>query len=323
MLDLLYGQVAKTRREWYERHPEARRRLANPVISVGNVSVGGSGKTPLVAQLAAWLLERGERPAILSRGYKRRMARDGVTVVSDGASVLADILTAGDEPLMLARKIPGAIVCVADDRHLAGAVAERVLGATVHILDDGFQHLPLARDLDIILTATGEITQGRVLPRGRLREGREAAARAAFAVVVSSDTAAARTEAWELGISQFSAAQRVIRLTETSPAVAVAGIAHCQQFFDALRDAGGDIRDTVAFADHHQYAPSDVSRIDVVAKAAQVRVVMTTEKDAVRLETLAPLPFELVAVPMHLAIEDWTALTAAVSAAVCRRRGVS
>ena len=320
MLDLLYGQVAKTRRQWFERHPEARRRLAHPVISVGNLSVGGTGKTPLVAQLATWLRDRGERPAILSRGYKRSIARDGVTVVSDGVSVLAALANAGDEPLMMARKMPGVIVCVADDRHLAGVLAERVLGATVHILDDGFQHLALARDLDVIVTAPGEITHGRVLPRGRLRETGDAAARAAFAVVVSSDTLAAKTEAWDLGISQFSAAQRVIRMPATSPAVAVAGIGDCKQFFDALRDAGCELRDTVAFADHHHYDASDVARIEAAAKAAQVQTVVTTEKDAVRLEAFAPLPFELVPVPMQLVLDDWAGLTASVSAALSRRR---
>jgi len=129
LLDSVYARVASARRRWYERHPEARRRLRQPVISVGNLSVGGTGKTPLIAQLAEWLLAQGERPAILSRGYGREDAADGVVVVSDGQSVRASISRTGDEPLMLARAVPRAVVCVCEDRHLAGALAERCLGA--------------------------------------------------------------------------------------------------------------------------------------------------------------------------------------------------
>jgi tetraacyldisaccharide 4'-kinase len=210
LLDLLYAQAVGARRRWYERHPDARRRLRQPVISVGNLSVGGTGKTPLVALLAEWLIGRGERPAVLSRGYKRRDRVDGVVVVSDGATVRADLDQAGDEPLMLARSIPEAVVCVCEDRHLAGVLAEGQLGATVHVLDDGFQHVQLARDFDIVITSPGEITKGRVLPFGRLRESRAAAARADFVVVLDADADTARAEAWELGISQFAAARRVI-----------------------------------------------------------------------------------------------------------------
>jgi tetraacyldisaccharide 4'-kinase len=210
LLDFLYARAAGARRRWFEQHPEARRRLRQPVVSVGNVSVGGTGKTPLVAAIAEWLIARGERPAILSRGYKRDDRVDGVVVVSDGVTTCAGIDRAGDEPLMLARRVPQAIVCVADDRHLAGVLAERQLGATVHVLDDGFQHVQLARDLDILVTAPGEISKGRVLPFGRLREAASAAARAHYVVVVGADSDAARTEAWELGISQFSAARRML-----------------------------------------------------------------------------------------------------------------
>jgi tetraacyldisaccharide 4'-kinase len=187
LLDLLYARGVGARRRWYEKHPAARRRLQQPVISVGNLSVGGAGKTPLVASIAEWLLARGERPAILSRGYKRRDRLEGVVVVSDGRDVLASVDSAGDEPLMLARALPGAIVCVCEDRYLAGVLAERRLGATVHLLDDGFQHVQLTRDLDILVTPLGEISNGRVLPFGRLREARSAAARAQFVVVMDAD----------------------------------------------------------------------------------------------------------------------------------------
>lgn len=192
-----------------ERWPDRQRRLDRPVVSIGNLSVGGTGKTPVVAAVAQWLIARGERPAILSRGYKRIDPQPGVVVVSDGREVRASLAHAGDEPLMLARAVPNAIVCVAEDRHLAGVLAERRLGATVHLLDDGFQHLALARDLDVLVTTMGEIPHGRVLPRGRLREPADAAARAHVLIVMGATEAAAASEAWTLGIGEASGARRV------------------------------------------------------------------------------------------------------------------
>jgi tetraacyldisaccharide-1-P 4'-kinase len=210
LLDLLYGEIARWRRRSFERHPDRRRRLARPVISVGNLSVGGTGKSPVVAALAAWLVQHGERPAILSRGYGRRDDVPGVVVVSDGHTLRAGLGRSGDEPLMLARAVPGAIVCVCPDRHLAGVLAERRLGATVHLLDDGFQHFTLARDLDVLVTAPGEIGGGRVLPRGRLREPQDAAARAHVLVVMGATAGAAASEGWALGVGLACGAERVL-----------------------------------------------------------------------------------------------------------------
>ena len=325
MLDLLYSRAASARRHWYERHPEARRRLHRPVISIGNLSVGGTGKTPLVGAIAEWLIARGERPAILSRGYKRPLALDGVTVVSDGSRLLTDFHHAGDEPVMLARQVPGAIVCVAEERHLAGVVAERALGATVHLLDDGFQHVQLARDLDILVTVRGEIASGHVLPRGRLRESRSAAARAQFVVVLAADAEAARNEAWELGVSAFSSATRRLAGPPLASAaqecvVAAAGIGHPEQFFAMLREAGFSLDATLAFPDHHRYTAADITRLDAVRTASKAQRVVTTAKDAVRFEAVGRLPFELTVVPMSLALDDWGALAASLEQALTRAR---
>jgi tetraacyldisaccharide 4'-kinase len=153
-------------------------RLARPVISIGNISMGGRGKTPLAGLVARLLVEAGERPAILSRGYGRAIVDEGVTVVSDGRALpdgsadmsrLADLAHSGDEPLMLARAVPGAAVLVCDERALAGTLAETALGCTVHILDDGFQHHQLRRDVDIVLVAPEDFSE-KVMPFGRLRE---------------------------------------------------------------------------------------------------------------------------------------------------------
>jgi tetraacyldisaccharide 4'-kinase len=323
LLDRLYAHAVRARRRWYERHPDAVHRLAAPVLSVGNLTVGGSGKTPLVAALAEWLIAQGERPAILSRGYARRDPVDGVVVVSDGTRILADLARAGDEPLMLARAIPRAIVAVAEDRHLAGVVAERRLGATVHVLDDGFQHVRLARDLNVIVTSVGEIGSGRLLPFGRLREPGDAAARADLVVVMDADAAAARAEAWTLGVSQAMGAQRTVpgpSADVVEPVVAVAGIARPPQFFESLRSAGWPVAVTLAFRDHHPFTADDVARIAAAAHAANARTVVTTEKDAVRLEPLAPLPFTLRPIPVTLAFDAWDVLAECARAAIARRR---
>ena len=297
------------RRRYYERHPDARRRLRQPVISVGNLSVGGTAKTPLVASIARHLLDRGEAPAILSRGYGRTDRADGVVVVSDGRRVFADVARAGDEPLMLAHALHGARVVVSEDRHLAGRLAERQLGATVHILDDGFQHVQLARDLDILMTRVGEAS-GRVLPFGRLRESPDAAARAHFAVVLDADLATARTEAWSLGVSACAGARRVLQATHPveSPVVAVAGIAQPEQFFQMLTEAGYEIARTLAFADHHPYRSPDIARIAAAVRDSSAATVVTTEKDVVRLTGLGSLPFGCFAVPMGLEIDGWEGL---------------
>jgi tetraacyldisaccharide 4'-kinase len=327
-LGRLYAAGAKARRRWYERHPEARRRLTGPVISVGNLSVGGTGKTPLTMAIAEWLIAQGERPAILSRGYKRADPVDGVVVVSDGAHTLADLSRAGDEPLMLARAVPGAVVCVAEERHLAGVVAERRFGATVHLLDDGFQHVQLARDFDVLVTSPGEITAGRPLPLGRLREAPDAAARADFVVIVDADPDTARTEAWDLGISAFTTARRRIAAPVApgaagAPGLAVAGIGDPAQFFAMLRDAGYVVAATLSFADHHPYNSADIARIDRAARDAGATVVLTTEKDAVRFEAVGRLPFTLTPVTMRLEVDGWDALTAAVRQALRRARGAA
>lgn len=298
------------------------------MISVGNLSVGGTAKTPMVACLARLLLERGERPAILSRGYGRRDRVDGVVVVSDGTHVLAHLDQAGDEPLMLARTLPGAIVAVSEDRYLAGVLAERCLHATVHLLDDGFQHVHLARDLDVLMTTPEEANE-RVLPFGRLREATGAAARADVLVVLDADAATAKTVAWTLGVSQTVGATKklaaagAIGAIGAAPVVAVAGIARPEQFFEMLRGEGYQVAAAIGFPDHHRYGAADVARVAAAVRAAGAAAVVTTEKDAVRWDALGTLPFARVAVPLELAIDDWSVMTALVEQALRRAREVA
>lgn len=350
MLDRLYGTIAFAKRRWVEQHPASRRRLARPVVSVGNLSVGGTGKTPVVAAIAQWLVDRGEHPSILSRGYKRRRQVDGVVVVSDGTRVLADVDRAGDEPLMLARQVPRAAVCVGADRYLSGVLAERRLGSTVHVLDDGFQHVTLARDLDVLVTAMGEIPNGRVLPAGRLREPMDAAARAHLLIVSDATATDARSEAWTLGINQSAGMTRRLGVPRwldhpsdgghhfsgartgggappgpdpKGPVVAVAGIAHPQRFFDALRDSGFSVSRTLPFADHHLYTRRDIQAMSDALSESGAMAVVTTEKDAVKLDALQPLAFPVAVIPLELTFDPWPDVTAAIEAALIRARGAA
>jgi tetraacyldisaccharide 4'-kinase len=268
------------------------------VISVGNLVVGGSGKTPAVAAIARLLLTIGERPAILSRGYARRKGSDGVVVVSDGTSVLVDVGASGDEPQMLARGLPGVAMLVAADRYLAGRLAEQRFGATVMVLDDAFQHLQLDRTVDLLVVSPEDLGE-QVLPFGRLREPLTAARRA-DAVLVYGGRDEAQHIAGTLGVpTSFTVTSQhgAIRSIAGPPAtpsdrrvVAFAGIARPRRFFAALRDRGYDVADELTFRDHHWFSRADVARIAAAARAAHANLVVTTEKDAVRLEGMLGVP---------------------------------
>lgn len=308
VLSAVYGRVARLRRSWYQQRPHARRQLDRPVISVGNLVVGGSGKTPVVEALARMLREMGERPAILSRGYGRRRREDGVVVVSDLERVLEPVERSGDEPQMLARSLPGTPVLVSSDRFLAGRLAEQRFGSTVVLLDDGFQHLQLARTVDILLVSPADLDE-RVLPSGRLREELDAA-RVADAVIVagSSDDAARVSNA--LGVTTtfrvettFGALRPLGAGEAPVPAgarvVAVAGIARPERFFRAVRAQGWNVVAELRYPDHHWYTPKDLAAINNAAQEARARAVVTTEKDAVRVGEQA----WWAALPMHITIE--------------------
>jgi tetraacyldisaccharide 4'-kinase len=285
--------VARLRRAWYERHPQARRSLDRPVISVGNLSVGGSGKTPIVATLARLLLAMGERPAIVSRGYARRRPADGVVVVSDGQRVLESVERSGDEPQMLARALSGVPVLVCPDRHLAGRLAERQLGCTVILLDDGFQHLPLGRQVDVLVMPASDLDDA-VLPAGRLREPLDAASSADCLLVPGSDDDVSRVAATFDRMAVFRVSNRyegLDALQSPLPAgnrvVAVAGIARPERFFTALGDQGYHVVRSLSFPDHHWYTGADLDRIGALVRDTGADLVVTTEKDAVR---VAPRP---------------------------------
>jgi tetraacyldisaccharide 4'-kinase len=269
------------------------------VISVGNIAFGGRGKTPTVAFLARLLIEMGERPAVVSRGYGRRRVEDGVVVVSDGRRLLADLDRAGDEPLMLARELPGVPVLVCEQRAIAGALARHAFGATALVLDDGFQHRQMARDVDIVLVSPADLT-GRRVPFGRLRESASALARA-DAIVMSSEAKLSSNFAAEL----FSIVRHPspLPLPRGSRVFVLAGIAGPERFMNAAVEAGCIVAGSWAPGDHHRYTAADVARIGREVDAAGAAGVLTTSKDAVRLLPLRPLPFALYEWSLRVTIE--------------------
>jgi len=295
LLSGAYGRVLLMRRAWYAR-PGRRRRLNHRVISVGNLSLGGSGKTPVVAALARLLQERGERPVILTRGYGRREVTEGVLVVSDGQRVLEPVSRSGDEPQLLARTLSGVPVLVCADRYIAGLFAERHFGVTVSILDDGFQHVQLERDVDLLLVSPADLDD-RVLPSGRLREPLTAAQCADAVLVPGIDEDGAQVAAALGHHSAFRIVPHYGALANGGRVLAFAGIARPERFFNALRSLGYDVARELTFRDHHWYTARDRETIQSAARETNASLIVTTEKDAVRCD------FDVAVLPMTVSIE--------------------
>ncbi len=294
----LFGLTVGLRNRLYDSGRLRARHLRGRVISVGNISVGGAGKTPFVIALGQILKERGIVFDVLSRGYRRKTK--GVLEVDPTGSPAQF----GDEPLLIARQL-GVPVIVGERRYDAGLWSENKYGPLLHLLDDGFQHRQLARDFDIVLLTAADLSD-RLLPAGRLREPLASIFRA-DAVVLAPDmdekalwrrlssAGAVPTLIWRL--------RRTVRVdtlrTSTSPAVnvlAFCAIARPRRFFDDLRAAGVTIAAEVAFRDHHSYSAADIAYL--VTKAAQSGATdfVTTEKDSIN---LGPLASRLE--PLHIA----------------------
>jgi len=297
------------------------------VISVGNIAFGGRGKTPTVAAIARLLLEMGERPAILSRGYGRRHAAEGVVVVSDGRHILADLDRAGDEPLMLARQLPGVAVLVCEQRAIAGAFARHILGATSLVLDDGFQHRQMARDVDVVLVTPADL-QGRRAPLGRLRESVSALDRADVIIGDGCRSVENSRSGGEFSTDRHpspyflhrqagtpvSIETGVPALAPGARVIALAGIAGPARFTRAVEDAGYLVAGAWGPGDHYRYTRADLARLAREVRAGGAVGVLTTSKDAARLRTLRPLGVSVYEWPMHVAIEPAGVFTAWLAA---------
>jgi len=304
-LSYLYGLGMLTRERLYAMGLFEQRALPVKVISIGNLSVGGTGKTPVVIALANALREKGRRAGVISRGYKRR-ADEEVFEVSDGKSVRSNPEKSGDEPFLIAQRCPEVPVAVGGNRYAAGRYLLDRFGVDTLILDDGFQHLALKRTVDVLLLdATAPFGNGYLLPRGRLRERLSALGRATLLVVTRSGQArdlqsvrkAIRRVApgTPLCVTDFiaTALERIGVCGSEGPhalkgqrVVALSGIGNPDAFQRLLEGLGAVVVHHCLFPDHHAYSLQDVRRVTKAAGDLQADRILTTEKDAVKLRRL-------------------------------------
>jgi len=289
----IYGSVVGTRNALYERRILRARRLQGPVVSVGNLSAGGSGKTPFVILLGELLKARGVKFDVLSRGYGRESR--GVLLVDPGG--LAHQF--GDEPLLISRKLQVPVI-IGEDRYAAGQFAESRFGPQLHLLDDGFQHRALARDFDIVLVTPQDATD-RLLPAGRLREPLRSLSRA-DAVVLSSGAAA---ESFPLERKLVWRVRRGITPQNVPPRpIVFCGIARPQSFVLQLRAANIDPVAEAFYRDHHAYTEKDVRELLELKGRSEAGGFVTTEKDAVNLGPYLSALEPLSVVPVRMQLDD-------------------
>lgn len=301
------------------------RRLPRPVISIGNLELGGTGKTPLVAAIALHLSQRGWRVAILSRGYGRRTR--GVHIASRGAGVEASAVEVGDEPRFLAAELPGVAVVVGENRYEAGLHALRAIAPApeLFLLDDGFSHLGLARDLDLLaFPARRPWGSGRLIPFGTLREP-ITAARAADAVILTGVTGAPEGAAEPLaaalrftgfGGPAFAAGlEAEVRPEPSSPRVIlVSGIARPERVAKTARRLGLEVVDHIAFSDHHAFPRRSLDRIERVHGRAGGAALVVTSKDLAKIEGRLETPLHVLRVTAALEPAFWVWLEARLGA---------
>jgi tetraacyldisaccharide 4'-kinase len=318
LLSLLYGWIVSLRVRFYSWNIFSSHSLPCKVVSVGNITLGGTGKTPFVCFLAELLKRKGLRVAVLSRGYGGQL-EGKVGVVADGRQILMEPRQAGDEPYLLAEKLQGIPVIVGQDRYRSGQYAIDHFRSEVLILDDGFQHLALRRDVNfLLLDSTSPFGNGNLLPRGVLREPADQLTRA-HAIVLTK--AGMSGNIYNLnGISMQTAfkgptfrvdyepfAVQVYGQTETMgleklkgrKILAFSGIAKPESFRHTLCRLGVQICAMEIFPDHHWYVRKDWDRLLTKAQKLDAEGFITTEKDFVRIRSLRPGSFPLWAVSIR------------------------
>jgi tetraacyldisaccharide 4'-kinase len=311
-----YGLGSRFRKWSYDVGIFEKKSLPGLVISIGNLTVGGTGKTPAVAMLARWALGSGHRAAILSRGYGGKYS-EKVLEVSDGNSIKAAPMDTGDEPYLLAKRLSGVPIIISKNRYHAGLFAHEKFGCNFFILDDGFQHMALKRDLDIVLIdAENPFGNGHLLPWGPLREPVSQLARAdAFIITRVSQHGSG---AMDFVMKKFSSIpifysdhrpSKIVfphsnrahnpEFINGKPVLAFAGIARPELFKDTLAGLGADVVYFRAFRDHYPFRPEDIQALIQIKKRVGAQYILTTEKDWVRISPLKMIFPEIA----YLAIE--------------------
>jgi tetraacyldisaccharide 4'-kinase len=303
-LSLLYGMVVRLRALAYGWGLLKTRFLPIPVIAIGNITLGGTGKTPATINVAGILLKHNRKPVVLSRGYGRS-DRSAVLVVSDGISKVIDPLSGGDEPVLIAGRYPRVPVVVGADRYRSGNVAIERFHPDIAILDDGFQHIRLKRTVNIVLIdAADPFGSGKLFPAGILREPITALRRADIVLITRVDMAEnivrlKETVRQNTHASIFTARYsprdvmnvasgetRPLDFLVNKPVFAFAGIARPDPFFSLLRTVGAIVTGTSVYRDHYSYTKVDLSNLVRQAREHSATILVTTEKDGVRLRDM-------------------------------------
>ena len=334
MLERLYGAITDARNSLYEKEFFKSFSLGVPTVSVGNITVGGTGKTPLVAFIAGILADDGEQVCVLTRGYGRENPKKRV-LVSDGERIFVEPNAAGDEPFELAQKLLGKAIVVADaDRVAAGNWARDKFRITAFVLDDAFQHRRVKRDIDIVtIDAMNPFGNEKLLPKGILRETLKNLKRA-DAIVITRANLTNKIQDLKARIAKcgancpiFVTENKVLRVNDLekfsvnpqssekefkseakplkSRALAFCALGNPNNFFEQLRHENFDIVSTEIFPDHYFYTQRDIAKLEKRAREAKAEILLTTAKDAVKLKNLSfNLPCLIVESEMIFAGND-------------------
>lgn len=313
----------KARRAAYDSGLFRARKVDATVVSIGAITAGGSGKTPATIFYARKYLEQGRRVVVLSRGYGRTTPMDEPHVVSDGEEILLSPIESGDEPYLIAKKLPNVPVVVCAKRVRGAELAIEKFRAEVILLDDGFQHVAISRDEDVVvIDCAAPFGYGRLLPRGLLREPLSALGRATRFLLTRADECDAAGIIETLG--QINPAAEILRSRhrpvglralgggeelppdsiEGEKVLAVSGIGNPDAFETTLKRLGADVVDSLRFKDHHRYTEADAERMRSAVRQAGAALIVSTEKDGVRLDLVPNAPKDALLLEIELELMD-------------------
>jgi len=318
ILSWFYGLGHRLRLALYNRGILKTKNLSIPVISIGNLTAGGTGKTPTIIMIAELLKGMGKKVAVLSRGYKGK-AEGEINVVSDGDKILLNPLESGDEPYMMAARLKGIPVITGSDRYKTGKYAIEKFGTKIILLDDGYQHVQLDRNFNILLLdSNSPFGNGYLLPRGTLREPVSYINRADMVIFTKSEILNPKSEILNLknipickchyvseGFVDINCNKDIsLDGVKGKKGFAFCGIASPKSFNNSLTEAGINIGGFVSFEDHYQFSRDDIDSLISKAKETGSEILITTEKDAVRLKGFEPISFPIWILKIRMEISE-------------------